>query len=265
MLLCWLGEGIPGLLAASLCVAFGDTFRSGADQALLYESCVALGEPQRFQRIEGRSHTLELIALVAMMLAGGVLVETAGFAAAWIAEALLTATGIGLAVAMASPPATRAHADHVGATRWRAAAALSLLRLIAPAAVIAGAAIAMAFVAQTAEQATPTQLTVLVTVVTLAEAGGAAVSRYLRPNIATQYGLLAASTACIAFAAVAPGAFVAVLVALSFLMGVAEPLRATVIQMLVDERRAEAASWASAVDGAIRTLSLLLAGLVRRR
>jgi hypothetical protein len=265
MLLCWLGEGIPGLLAASLCVALGDTFRSGADQALLYESCVAVGEPQRFQEIEARSHTLELIGLVGMMLAGGVLVETAGFAAAWIAEALLAASGIGLAVAMTSPPATRAETDPVVGARRRRGAALSLLRLIAPAAVVAGVAIAAAFVVQTAGQATPTQLTALVTVVTLAEAGGAAVSRSLRPDIATQYGLLAASAACVALAAAAPGTFVAVVVALSFLMGVAEPLRATAIQLLVDERRAEAASWASAVDSAIRTSSLLAAGLVQQR
>ena len=72
MVLCWLGEGVPGLLLASLCVALGDTFRSGADQALLYESCAAVGEEERFQQIEGRTHSLELIALVAMTVAGGV-------------------------------------------------------------------------------------------------------------------------------------------------------------------------------------------------
>src|SRR5947208_1025025 len=42
MLLCWLGDGAPGLLAAIVLVACGDAFRSGADQALLYRSCVAL-------------------------------------------------------------------------------------------------------------------------------------------------------------------------------------------------------------------------------
>jgi hypothetical protein len=265
MLLCWLGDGTPGLLAASLCVALGDTCRSGADQALLYQSCVALGEPQHFQRIEGRSHTLELIALVAMMLAGGVLVETAGFAAAWIAEVVLAASGIGLALAMVSPPATPSRGPQAGDAPWRPAAALALTRVIVPASLIAGAAIAAAFVAQTSEQATPAQLTVLVTVVTLGEAAGAAAAQFMRPNAATQYGLLAASAACVVMAAVVPGTFLAAVVALSCLMGVAEPLRATAIQMLVQERRAEAASWASAVDGVVRTMSLLLAGAVRRR
>src|SRR4051794_36241281 len=36
MLWCWFGGGVVGLLTASLLVALGDAFRSGADQALLY-------------------------------------------------------------------------------------------------------------------------------------------------------------------------------------------------------------------------------------
>jgi len=265
MLLCWLGEGIPGLLLASLCVALGDTFRSGADQALLFESCAAAGQPHRFQQIESRAHSLELIALVAMMLVGGVIVETAGFAAAWIAETVLAASGVALALAMTSPPPTSSLDGHASGIGWRPPAVFALVRLLAPAALIAGVANGTAFIAQTAEASTPTQLTLLVTAITTAEAAGAALSRYLRPNVATQYGLLAAATACFATMAVAPDIFLAAVVLLSFLMGVAEPLRATAIQMLVDERRAEAASWASAVDGVIRTLSLLLAGLVRGR
>lgn len=264
MLLCWLGEGIPGLVLASLSVALGDTFRSGADQALLYESCVAVGEPRRFQHSEATAHSLELIALVAMMLAGGVLVETLGFTAAWIAETALAASGIVLALAMTSPPATSPRADDDIGRGWRPAAALALMRLIAPAALIAGAATAATFATQIAEQATPAHLTLTVTAITLAEAAGASLSRYLRPDMATQYGLLAASAFCVAAMALAPGLFLAAVVVSSLLMGAAEPLRATAIQRLVEERRAEAASWASAADGAIRTLSLLAAGVVGR-
>lgn len=265
MLLCWLGEGVPGLLLASLCVALGDTFRSGADQALLYESCAAVGEEERFQQIEGKTHSLELIALVAMTIAGGVLVETNGFAAAWIAETALTASGIAISLAMVSPPATphRETTDASARPRFRAAA--GLLRLIIPAAVVAGVALAAAFIAQTDGTASPAQLTVLVSVTTLAEAAGALVSRCLRPDAATQYRLLTAAVlSCVAMVVV-PGLFVPGVVALALLMGAAEPLRATAIQMLVEDRRAEAASWASALDGAVRTLFLLLAGVVSRR
>jgi signal transduction histidine kinase len=44
-----------GLVLASLCVALGDAFRSGADQALLFESCVAEGQTQRFQQIDAKT------------------------------------------------------------------------------------------------------------------------------------------------------------------------------------------------------------------
>src|SRR5688572_23485883 len=230
MVLCWLGEGIPGLLLASLCVALGDTFRSGADQALLYESCAAIGEEQRFQQIEAKTHSLELIALVAMTVAGGVLVETSGFAAAWIAEAAFTASGIGLALALVSPPAPVPRETTYASRRPRFRAAIALLRLIAPAAVVAGVAIAAAFIAQTGGTASPTQLTVLVSVLTLAEAAGATLSRYLRPDVGTQYRLLTASVLCCTAMVVMPAFFVPGVVALALLMGVAEPLRATAIQ-----------------------------------
>src|SRR5262245_39758867 len=63
MLWCWLGRGIPGLLTASLLVACGDAFRSGADQALLYRSCLALEREADFQPIEARTRAATLTAL----------------------------------------------------------------------------------------------------------------------------------------------------------------------------------------------------------
>jgi MFS family permease len=265
MLLCWLGEGVSGLLLASLCVAFGDAFRSGADQALLYESCVADGQPERFQQIEAHTRSLELIGLVAMMAIGGVLVETMGFAAAWMAETALAASGVAIALVMRSPPETRPRESGIDSRPPAGSRAVGLLRLIAPAALIAGAAGAAAFTAQTGGNATPAQLTILVSVITLAEAAGAALARHLRADLATQYYLLAASVTCVAGMAAVPGVFMAGVVSLAVLVGAAEPLRATAIQLLVERRRAEAASLASAVDGGVRTLSLLLAGTVQRR
>ena len=78
MVFCWLGEGVVGLLSAILLVALGDTLRSGADQALLYRSCLALEREPDFQRIESRSRSLQLVALVAFILAGGAIVESVG-------------------------------------------------------------------------------------------------------------------------------------------------------------------------------------------
>ena len=88
---CWLGEGVVGLLSAILLVALGDTLRSGADQALLYRSCLALEREPDFQSIESRSRSLQLVALVAFVLAGGAIVERWGFAAGWMAEAAVSA------------------------------------------------------------------------------------------------------------------------------------------------------------------------------
>lgn len=264
MLLCWLAEGVSGLVLASLCVALGDTFRSGADQALLFESCVANGQPERFQQIEAKTHSLELIGLVVMMVAGGVLVEAVGFAAAWIAETALAASGLAIALAMTSPPAAAQGEPGTIRTAPARGLAVGLLRLITPAALMGGAAAATAFIAQTGGSATPAQLTVLVSAITLAEAAGAAVSRYLCADVATQYAILAAAGSCFIAMLLTPGVFIPGVVLLSFLIGVAEPLRSTAIQMLIDGRRAEAASLASAVDGCIRTLSLLLAGIAPR-
>jgi MFS family permease len=260
MLLCWLAEGVSGLMLASLCVALGDTFRSGADQALLFESCVAEGQPQRFQQIEAKTHSLELIGLVVMMVAGGLLVETMGFAAAWIAETVLAASGVAIALAMASPPPASCRKHDHGDNEDSFVPFVVKVRVIVPAALLGGVASASAFMAQTGEGATPMQLTVLVSAITLAEAAGAAVARYLRADVATQYFLLAASVFVVVMMAAAPGSFLAGVVALSMLTGAAAPLRAAAIQLVVERRRAEAASWASALDGAIRTLALMMAG-----
>ena len=266
MLLCWLAEGIPGLVLASLCVALGDTFRSGADQALLYESCAAAGQPERFQQIEAKTHSLELIALVAMMFVGGVVVETVGFSIAWLLETALAAAGVFLAFTMVEPPSNGP--DNVGQSARTSVGgrlSISLLRLIIPAALVGGAAGAAAFVAQTGGRTDPIELTALVIAITLAEAAGAWSSRYLHPRAGTQYVILALGVAVSVAVFIEDTLFVPGVLGLSVLLGVAEPLRAAAIQKLVESRRAEAASWASAIDGAVRTVSLLVAGAVPRR
>ena len=84
MLICWLGRDVPGMLVASLLVALGDAFRSGADEALLYRSCTAIGRGEDFQKIEATAQTVRLVAMVGLVLAGGAIVERWGFGAGWI-------------------------------------------------------------------------------------------------------------------------------------------------------------------------------------
>src|SRR5439155_24374347 len=104
MLFAWLGNGIPGVLASSLLIAAGDAFRSGADQALLYRSCIAVGDAD-FQRREAQARGFQLVALVAFVLAGGAIVNAWGFATGWFIETLISAIGLAIAWAMVEPPA----------------------------------------------------------------------------------------------------------------------------------------------------------------
>lgn len=290
MALCWLGEGVVGLLSAILLVALGDTLRSGADQALLYRSCRALGRSCRalgrepdFQRIESRSRSLQLVALVALTLTGGAIVATWGFAAGWIAEAALSGVGVLIACALIEPPPHRgASADLPDAApldvcsaglsgprarvERRAINLGSFIKLTIPASLLGAVAGATAFVAQTSGETDPGRLTMLVAVITLAEAAGAAAAARLAPSVRSQM-ILAGMGAAVAMTGITfPAMFVPAVVALSLFEGVAQPLRAAAIQRVAaDHVRARAASMASACDKAAATIALVVAGSLPRR
>ena len=265
---CWLGEGLSGLLIASVLVAIGDAFRSGACQALLYRSCVALEREDRFQIIEARTGAMELCALVVLVAAGGALVTTAGFHAGWIAEMVLCATGLGIACAMTEPPAA---AEEAGgndvAHGWVGLLSRRMASLVVPTALLGGAAGALSFIAQTSTATTPLRATILVAIVALAEAAGSLLATRVRERGARQQVWLAAAGASLCVCALAiPSAVLPGAVALSFLLGAAGPLRDAAIQRVAaDSARARAASMASACDMLCSTVMLPLAGLWRSR
>lgn len=273
MLLFWLGEGVPGLLAASLAVALGDAFRSGADEALLYRSCAAVHGCANFHAIVARSHSLQLIALVALILIGGALVTEYGFTAAWIAETALAAMGLVIALAMAEPPApdiAENEPDDATASQSTLPPAWSVLQtalpMILPAALLYAAANATSFMAQTRGESDAGTLTLLVAGTTLVEALGAALSCRFRAHLRTLYLLLATGMACVAAMAAVPAAFLPGVVGLSFLAGVTDPLRTTALQRAsADAARAQTASWASAIDMSVSALAQLLAGVLPSR
>lgn len=264
MLFCWLGEGIAGLIGASALVALGDGFRSGADQALLYRSCQALGCEDAFQRIEAKARAVQTAALVGLVLGGGAIVKTWGFAVGWAVETALCAVGLVIACAMAEPPAL-VRAPHVSRPRGHATVSCRMALLILPAAFLGGVAGAASFLAQTTGRGDPEGMTMLVAVITLAEAAGSALAvRLPGASIGAQAMLAAAGVVLIGVATTLPAAFLRVVVALSFLVGVAAPLRAAAIQRLAaDSVRARAASVASACDMAFSTIALPLAGFSR--
>jgi hypothetical protein len=265
MVCCWLGTGIPELVVASLLVAIGDAFRSGADEALLYRSCAALGREDRFLSIQSRAYTFEVYALVALVAGGGVIVTTWGFHAAWAAETALCAAGAACAWAMFEPPAAQengAGCDEDGPLAWR-----RLVPVIVPVALLGGAASAGSFLAQTSGAYGAAELTLLVALITAAEGAGAALAPKVPASGARGQLILALAGAVLVGAALlAPVMFHAAVVGLAFLEGIGEPLRASALQQSVhDGMRARAASAANACDMLFSLIALPLAGTWAKR
>ena len=278
MLLCWLGQGISGLLAASLLVALGDAFRSGADQAFLYRTCVALDREPEFQRIEARTRAIQIAAMVGLTLAGGGIVRVWGFATGWLGEASLCAIGLVIACAMVEPPACADQIDgdqqhaHVNGDQQRshekASVRLSLLiPIILPVAFLGSAASALSFLAQTIGHGDPERLTALVAIITLAEAAGSALAMpFPKGGFGPQVVLGGLGLLVLTLGATFPATFLTAVVAIAFLLGLAHPLRAAALQRLApDQGRARAASMASACDMAFKMVALPLAGFWRSR
>ncbi|HYJ93746.1 MAG TPA: MFS transporter [Vicinamibacterales bacterium] len=262
MICCWLADGMSGLVLACLLVSVGDAFRSGADQALLYRTCVELNREGEFQTIEARSRAVHVIALAALIVAGGAIVSRWGFAAGWMAEILLCATGGLIACAMVEPP-ERAGDDQDDATPsgmripWRLAAAVIL-----PLAFLDAITSAGSFILQTTRGSGPGEVTVIVALITLADAAGSTLAMRLpAAGLRAQSALAAVGAIVAGIAVTIPSALVPATIALAFATGVSHPLRAAAIQrMTSDSMRARAASAANACDMAFSTVVLLLAG-----
>jgi hypothetical protein len=263
MICCWLADGIPGLFLACALVALGDALRSGADQALLYRSCVALGREGAFQTIEARSRAVQVIALAGLILSGGAIVTTWGFAAGWAAETLLCTIGGVIAYTMAEPPACATDSDEEESSAprtripWRIAAVVIL-----PLALLDALTASGSFVLQTSGGSSPGQVTILVALITLADAAGSGLAMRLPAvGLRAQVGLAVAGVFVAVMAVTVPATLIPSIVALAFATGLSHPLRAAAIQRLAsDDMRARAASAASACDMAMSTLFLLLAG-----
>jgi MFS family permease len=271
MLLCWLGQGVPGILAASLLVGLGDAFRSGADQALLYRTCLALDCETDFQSILGRTYAWQAGALLIQVLAGGFIVQRWGFAAGWIVETVVCGIGMGIACAMIEPPhasekrrdeAYRKDSGDTRPTPRLSAPVLRLIGLIVPTAFVASGHTAATFLVQTMGGSDPAEMTWLVAAIVLAELIGSTIAIGARDTglrVQVAIGLFGALVLLMGLA-VRPLLVVSAVV-LSLLDGLALPLRSVAIQRLAsDAVRARAASLASACDMALKTIALPLAG-----
>jgi len=96
---------------AVVAIALGDAFRHGADAALVYRSCAAIGDPAAFGRRFAHAESCALAAMVALTAGGGWLAEHVGFAVAWVADIGLASVGLALAASMTEMPATSTDDD----------------------------------------------------------------------------------------------------------------------------------------------------------
>jgi len=272
----WWAGNANALFAATLLVALGDTFRSGADQALLYRSCAALGREAAFQSIEARTRSVGLVGLVVLLLLGGAIVATTGYAVAWLTEIAFSIGGLIIAWLMVEPPPVP------GAERtesWREEKAglktgpygLGSVRIVAllvlPAALLGGFANAAAFTAQTTAGSGVAGVTGLVAAITLTESAGAwLAARAWRNDWRLQWLLAASGAALGAASLLLPAGTALSALALALVLGFVHPLRAAALQRVAgDGVRARIASLASACDMACSTLGLLAAGVISAR
>jgi MFS family permease len=91
----WLSMAVCGL---------GDTMRSGADRALLYDSCVAAGQRERYRPLLGHSIMVATFVFVAAQLAGGVIATRLSWTLPFILDAMLSIVGLYAAWRMVEPP-----------------------------------------------------------------------------------------------------------------------------------------------------------------
>lgn len=273
----WQGRSLPALGLGALAIALGDAFRHGADQALLYRSCAALGEPQTFGRRLASAHAWALVALVGLTTLGGVLAERVSFDLAWALELVLSAIGLVLAWAMVDLPALPDEPDDEdepegGGPRALLAGLASRLPwpLLVPAALIGTLAATSELIAQTASPGRlgPSLIGALIASGLLLEALGAAlVARGLLPTSARALDLLAfAALAATALVALDERALVPALALIFLGSGAAPAIRGALVQQGArDGERATVASAAGALDMLGKTAGLPLAAALQAR
>ncbi|HVY47693.1 MAG TPA: MFS transporter [Minicystis sp.] len=261
LVLFWKADTIAGVTAAAFAIAFGDAFRDGADEALLFRSCAAAGDAASFGKRYARAKAWSLAALVALTALGGVLVPRVGWDLAWALEVLLAVGGFAVAWCMREPPSAADDEDDDIEAPERAAtprgvgavAALVPWALVVPATLASSFASAGQFLAQTAASASAEleHVAIAVAASQLAEAVGAAVvARGLVPLRARALDAFAALGTFAAVAvALAPGLLLPAVCAFGLAAGAAHAVRSPLVQEAApDDARATVASAASMAD-----------------
>jgi MFS family permease len=270
LVLFWQAGSVAAVVGAALAIALGDAFRHGADQALVYRSCAAVGRAGGFGRFFARTQAWALVASVGLTALGGVLAEHAGFDVAWALEVALSIAGLALAWAMTElPPAADEPADEEeGAAPFGGLGARLPWSILAPATVVGTlGSIGQLFVQTRPGHGAELVATVIAGALLLEAVGAALVARGvvpIHPRALDAIGL--AAVAALAAIAVAPMLALPGLVVIFLGTGMAPPIRDALTQATArDGERATVASAAGTLDMLGQTAGLPLAAWVGGR
>jgi MFS family permease len=272
----WKAESLAWLAVGSLAIAFGDAFRHGADESLLYRSCAELGIAEQFGRRLASAEAWSLAVLVGLTALGGVIVDRVGFDAAWALELGLAVVGLALAAAMREPATTHRAADNEsddapspsgfgqpnpGAAARSPAWTRVPWALVVPATIAGAFASTGEFLAQTARPAARdvTWLAFAIAAAQLCEALGAGLVARGIVRIEKRSLDLAAAAALLAALAFAfgPALLLPALFVFGLADGVAHAVRSALVQQAAfDDERATIASAANAADMLGKTAAL---------
>ena len=92
-----------GFIAAELILGIGESFVSGADSAMLYDSLVHIRSTEKYLKLEGRITAVGSFAETIASSIGGALAVFAGLRAPFIAQAFVASIGIPAALTLIEP------------------------------------------------------------------------------------------------------------------------------------------------------------------
>jgi MFS family permease len=251
----WQARSMPALVAGVLAVALGDAFRHGADQALVYRSCAALGREEQFGRIFARAEAWAIGALVVLTALGGFLAEHVSFHLAFALDLVLAVVGLALACAMTElPGASEEPSDDQDGAPWLAGVHSRLpWAILAPVTIVGTLGyVAEVFTQTTRRPGVGADLVALAIAAAMSmEALGAAlVARGavpIRPWVLDAIAM--GSAAAVGLSALSDALVPPALVVIFVGTGVGPAVRAALIQRRAqDGERATVASAASAID-----------------
>lgn len=106
MLIYTFASGFWGFLPAALCLGIGQSFISGSDTALMYDSLVAVDLKEKFIKFEGRSIALGNFAEATAFILGGFLAEIS-LRTPFYYQSIIAFIGFAVAFMLIEPPVSK--------------------------------------------------------------------------------------------------------------------------------------------------------------